>query len=426
MTAAQTIEALQSLPRMGGGGEGPQRMALLLDRLGNPQEKLKCIHVAGTNGKGTVCAITANILTRAGYKTGLTISPYVVDFRERFQLDGQLIPLRTLSALGGKVLKACGELEEEGHIMGQFEAVTALALLWFAAENCDFVVMETGLGGRLDPTNGVGNTLVAAITRIGLDHTQLLGDTLDKIAAEKAGILKEGCTVVCYPEQPKEALGEILAAAAQRHCDWVMPQLEDFEFFQEKPLRNHFDYGGYTVHLPFPGRHQALNAAMAVEICLALWRQGYEIEDEAILEGLETAKLPARIEVLRRHPLVVLDGCHNPDGAQALADQLRPIVEGGGRLVGVLGMMEDKNVDQVLELLEPVLDKVYLAPIQNPRALSVPRMEEKARFYFETQACDTLSQALRSALAEEADGVVVCGSFYLAGEARPLLKKLCD
>lgn len=426
MTAAQTIEALQSLPRMGGGGEGPQRMALLLDRLGNPQEKLKCIHVAGTNGKGTVCAITANILTRAGYKTGLTISPYVVDFRERFQLDGQLIPLRTLSALGGKVLKACGELEEEGHIMGQFEAVTALALLWFAAENCDFVVMETGLGGRLDPTNGVGNTLVAAITRIGLDHTQLLGDTLDKIAAEKAGILKEGCTVVCYPEQPKEALGEILAAAAQRHCDWVMPQLEDFEFFQEKPLRNHFDYGGYTVHLPFPGRHQALNAAMAVEICLALWRQGYEIEDEAILEGLETAKLPARIEVLRRHPLVVLDGCHNPDGAQALADQLRPIVEGGGRLVGVLGMMEDKNVDQVLELLEPVLDKVYLAPIQNPRALSVPRMEEKVRFYFETQACDTLSQALRSALAEEADGVVVCGSFYLAGEARPLLKKLCD
>lgn len=425
MTAAQTIEALQSLPRMGGGGEGPQRMTLLLDWLGNPQKDLKCIHVAGTNGKGTVCAITANILTRAGYKTGLTISPYVVDFRERFQIDGKLIPLRTLSSLGAKVLKACKELEEQGQTMGQFEAVTALALLWFAAEKCDFVVMETGLGGRLDPTNGVGNTLVAAITRIGLDHTQLLGDTLDKIAAEKAGILKEGCDVVCYPEQPKEALGEILSAAAKNNCQWIMPQLEDFEFYPSKPLRNHFDYGGYTVHLPFPGRHQALNAAMAVEICLALWRQGYEIEDEAILEGLETAKLPARIEVLRRHPLVVLDGCHNPDGAQALADQLRPIVEGGGRLVGVMGMMEDKNVDKVLELLEPVLDKVYLAPIQNPRALDVAKMEEKAKFHFETQACDTLARALKLALDEEADGVVVCGSFYLAGEARPLLEKLC-
>lgn len=425
MTAAQTIQALQSLPRMGGGGEGPQRMDLLLDRLGNPQEKLKFIHVAGTNGKGTVCAITANILTRAGYKTGLTISPYVVDFRERFQIDGRLIPMRTLSALGGKVLDACAALAQEGRTMGQFEAVTALAILWFAAEKCDFVVLETGLGGRLDPTNGVGNTLVAAITRIGLDHTQLLGDTLDKIAGEKAGILKEGCTVICYPEQPKEALGEILAAAAEKNCDWVMPQLEDFEFFDGKPLRNHFDYGGYTVHLPFPGRHQALNAAMAVEICLALWRQGYEIEDQAILEGLETAALPARIEVLRRHPLVVLDGCHNPDGAQALADQLQPIVEGGGRLIGVLGMMEDKNVEGVLEILEPVLDKVYLAPVENPRALTPQQLEQKAKFYFETEACDTLPHALKAALAQEADGVVVCGSFYLAGEARPILEKLC-
>ena len=209
MTTQQAIEALHALPRLGQGAPGLARMQNLMDYLGNPEKDLQCIHIAGTNGKGSLAAMTSSILTAAGYKPGLTISPYVVDFRERFQIDGEMIPPRTLANLAQKVLDAIDAIElEGGEIPVQFEAVTALALLWFAREKCDLVVLETGLGGRCDATNIVPNKLVAAITKIGLDHTEILGDTLDKIAAEKAGIIKEGCAVVNYPEQPAEAPAE--------------------------------------------------------------------------------------------------------------------------------------------------------------------------------------------------------------------------
>ena len=192
MTTQQAMEALHALPRLGSGKPGLERMRNLLAHLGNPEEQLQCVHIAGTNGKGSLAAMTAAILTAAGYKTGLTISPYVVDFRERFQIDGEMIPPRTLASLTQKVLDAIAAIHEEGgEAPVQFEAITALALLWFAREKCDLVVLETGLGGRYDATNVVPHTLVAAITKIGYDHMELLGDTLDKIAAEKAGIIKE-------------------------------------------------------------------------------------------------------------------------------------------------------------------------------------------------------------------------------------------
>ena len=228
MTVQQAIEALHALPRLGAGQPGLARMQNLLAHLGSPEKDLPCIHIAGTNGKGSLAAMTASILTAAGYKTGLTISPYVVEFRERFQINGEMIPARTLAALAQKVLGAVDAIRREGGDPPvQFEAVTALALLWFAKENCDFVVLETGLGGRYDATNAVPRKLVAAITRIGYDHQELLGDTLAEIAAEKAGIIREGCPVVCYPDQPDEAMGPILAAAAEAHTSIITPEKED-------------------------------------------------------------------------------------------------------------------------------------------------------------------------------------------------------
>ena len=181
MTTQQAIEALHALPRMGQGKPGLARMQNLMDHLGNPEKDLQCIHIAGTNGKGSLAAMTSAILTAAGYKTGLTISPYVVDFRERFQIDGEMIPPRTLASLTQKVMDAADAIEAEGGEKPvEFEAVTALALLWFAREKCDLVVLETGLGGRCDATNVVPHKLVAAITKIGYDHMEVLGDTLDK------------------------------------------------------------------------------------------------------------------------------------------------------------------------------------------------------------------------------------------------------
>ena len=428
MTMQQAVEALHALPRLGTGRPGLARMQNLLAHLGNPEKDLPCIHIAGTNGKGSLAAMTASILTAAGYKTGLTISPYVVEFRERFQINGEMIPARTLAALAQKVLGAVDAIRQEGGDPPvQFEAVTALALLWFAKENCDFVVLETGLGGRYDATNAVPRKLVAAITRIGYDHQELLGDTLAEIAAEKAGIIREGCPVVCYPDQPDEAMGPILAAAAEAHTSIITPEKEDIRRLPGKRLENRIDYGGYRAALALPGAHQADHAAMAVEIALALWRNyGYEIPDDAIEAGLAAARMPARIEVLRRRPLLLLDGCHNPDGAKALAQTLQA-AKYEENLVGVLGMLADKDYKTMLETLAPCLAKAFTVTPNCPRALSGADLQREARFFMDAEAAPTVPQALRAAVRYAEDhnlaGVVVCGSLYLAAEARPWLLK---
>lgn len=428
MTTQQAIEALHALPRMGQGAPGLARMQNLCDHLGNPEKELQCIHIAGTNGKGSLAAMTSSILTAAGYKTGLTISPYVVDFRERFQIDGEMIPPRTLANLTEKVLDAIDAIEAEGGEKPvEFEAVTALAFLWFAREKCDLVVLETGLGGRCDATNVVPHKLVAAITKIGYDHMEVLGDTLDKIAAEKAGIIKEGTVVVNYPDQPAEAMGPILTAAAEAHTSIITPDKDDLTLLRGKRLENRIDYGGYRAALGLPGTHQANHAAMAVEIALALWREfGYDISDDAILQGLADARMPARIEVLRRHPLLLLDGCHNPDGAKMLAATLTR-ADFEENLVGVLGVLADKDYKDMLSDLAPCFAKVYTVTPNCPRALSAEELQKEARFHTDAEAADSVTDAIRKAVdyADENNlaGVVVCGSLYLAAEARPLLLK---
>ena len=428
MTTQQAIDALHALPRMGSGAPGLARMQNLMNHLGNPENDLQCIHIAGTNGKGSLAAMTSAILTAAGYKTGLTISPYVVDFRERFQIDGEMIPPRTLVSLTQKVMDAVDAIEAEGGEKPvEFEAVTALALLWFAREKCDLVVLETGLGGRCDATNIVPHKLVAAITKIGYDHMEILGDTLDKIAAEKAGIIKEGSVVVNYPDQPVEAMGPILTAAAEAHTSIITPDKDDLTLLRGKRLENRIDYGGYRAALGLPGTHQANHAAMAVEIALALWREfGYDISDDAILEGLANAKMPARIEVLRRHPLLLLDGCHNPDGAKMLAATLTR-ADFEENLVGVFGVLADKDYKGMLSDLAPCFAKVYTVTPNCPRALSAEDLQKEARFHTDAEAADSVADALRKAIdyADENNlaGVVVCGSLYLAAEARPLLLK---
>ena len=428
MTTQQAIEALHALPRMGQGAPGLARMQNLCDHLGNPEKELQCIHIAGTNGKGSLAAMTSSILTAAGYKTGLTISPYVVDFRERFQIDGEMIPPRTLANLTEKVIDAIDAIEAEGGEKPvEFEAVTALAFLWFAREKCDLVVLETGLGGRCDATNVVPHKLVAAITKIGYDHMEVLGDTLDKIAAEKAGIIKEGTVVVNYPDQPAEAMGPILTAAAEAHTSIITPDKDDLTLLRGKRLENRIDYGGYRAALGLPGTHQANHAAMAVEIALALWREfGYDISDDAILQGLADARMPARIEVLRRHPLLLLDGCHNPHGAKMLAATLTR-ADFEENLVGVLGVLADKDYKDMLSNLAPCFAKIYTVTPNCPRALSAEELQKEARFHTDAEAADSVADAIRKAVdyADENNlaGVVVCGSLYLAAEARPLLLK---
>ena len=412
------LDWLQSLPRLS-GEPGLDRMKALLAALGDPQKRGRYVHIAGTNGKGSVAAFTANILQKAGFKTGLTISPYVLDFRERFQIDGQMIPPETLERLAAKVRAAAETLAETPV---QFEAVTALALCLFDEEHCDMAVLETGLGGRFDATNAVENTLVAAITRIDLDHTELLGDTVEKIAAEKAGIVKPGCIAVTYPVQEKEALQAIAAACIREKADLVAPEAEDIHLRRGGLFENRMEYGGYEVNLALPGAHQACNAAMAIEIALALWRQGLDIPDEAILEGLEATRFPARIEVLRRQPLVLLDGSHNPAGAAALAATLK-----AQRLpqkpAAVLGVLADKAAAEMLRALGDSFSTIYAVTPDCPRAMSadeLARLASQELPEVPVYPCADLGQALDTALGLP-QGAVVCGSLYLAAQARPML-----
>lgn len=412
------LDWLQSLPRLS-GEPGLDRMKALLAALGDPQERGRYVHIAGTNGKGSVAAFTANILQKAGFKTGLTISPYVLDFRERFQIDGQMIPPETLETLAAKVRAAAETLPEPPV---QFEAVTALALCWFDEEHCDIAVLETGLGGRYDATNAVENTLVAAITRIDLDHTELLGGTVEKIAAEKAGIVKPGCTVVTYPVQEKGALQAIAAACIRQKADLIAPEAEDIHLHRGGLFENRLEYGGYEVSLALPGAHQACNAAMAVEIALALWRQGMDIPDEAILEGLEATRFPARIEVLRREPLMLLDGSHNPAGAAALAATLKA-QKLPQKPVAVLGVLADKAAAGMLRALGDCFGTIYAVTPDCPRAMSAEALAELAARELPEMPvypCASLDEALNAALGLP-QGAVVCGSLYLAAQARPML-----
>ena len=419
MQYEEALAWVHSLPRLC-SAPGPQNERALLQALGRPQDALKFVHVAGTNGKGSAVLMLASVLKAAGLRVGATVSPFVLDFRERFQLNGEMI---SREACAGILTQVRGALEQmppaQREQIAEFDAVTAAALLWFAQQGCDIVCLETGLGGRLDATNAVDNTLVACIMAIGKDHTELLGHTYAGIAAEKCGIFKPGCSVVAYPAQPEEAMRQIEACAAAAHCPLCVPQLEDFHFYRGRPFENRVNYGGDDLEVPFAGRHQAYNAAVMVQAALALCEHGFDISDDAIMQGIAAARNPARIEVLQRRPLVILDGMHNPDGARALADVLR-----AGRVQGltaVMGVLQGKGEAEMLRALSPHLARVYAVQPPSPRALPAGQLAAAAR-----QVCGQVSVwqdvplAVQDALRTCQGGVLICGSLYLAAQVRPM------
>lgn len=419
MQYEEALAWVHGLPRLC-SAPGPQNERALLQALGRPQDALKFVHVAGTNGKGSAVLMLASVLKAAGLRVGATVSPFVLDFRERFQLNGEMI---SREACAGILTQVRGALEQmppaQRKQIAEFDAVTAAALLWFAQQRCDIVCLETGLGGRLDATNAVDNTLVACIMAIGKDHTELLGHTYAGIAAEKCGIFKPGCSVVAYPAQPEEAMRQIEACAAAANCPLCVPQLEDFHFYRGRPFENRVNYGGYDLEVPFAGRHQAYNAAVVVQAALALCEHGFDISDDAIMQGIAAARNPARIEVLQRRPLVILDGMHNPDGARALADVLR-----AGRVQGltaVMGVLQGKGEAEMLRALSPHLARVYAVQPSSPRALPAGQLAAAAR-----QVCGQVSVwqdvplAVQDALRTCQGGVLICGSLYLAAQVRPM------
>lgn len=388
-------------------------MKHLMQELGNPQDSLQFVHVVGTNGKGSVVTMLSSVLAQAGYKTGANISPYVLGFTERFMINGEQIQPARLAELITQVRAAAERLDES---IIEFEAVTAVALLYFAAEKCDIVCLEAGMGGGNDSTNVIQNTLVACIMRVGLDHTAILGDTVQAIAAEKSGVIKNGCTVVSYPNQRPEAMQEIARKAREQQCPHVIPDVAQLVTLKAGAFENLLIYKDYKMRVPFAGQHQALNATVVVEAALALRQRGYHLTDEHIIKGIEAARFPARIEILRRAPLVILDGAHNEDSVQALAQTL----EAGGakNLAVVMGVLQDKDWRVMLETLSPFIGKLYPVTPDSPRALPANMLAAQAREYVaQVEERANMDEALAAALASGAD-ILVCGSLYLAAEAR--------
>lgn len=438
MTYQEAIEAINSL-LVFGSQPGLERVSKLVKRIGSPDHQLRFVHVAGTNGKGSVCAYLSSILQQAGCKTGLFISPYVLEFRERFQINGEMIPKETLAAIVSEIFPVVQEMKEEGKIITEFEMVLAAALKWYAQENCDIVVLETGLGGRFDATNIIDTPLASVIMSISLDHTAILGDTYEKIAFEKCGIIKEGGKTILYGEQPEGVKEVVQRIAADRHNELTIAEISTV-----KPLHTGLTGSVFTFEsedwnggeravfsIPLIGAHQFKNAVTALHTVIALRKQGVDISDEAVRQGLQRVSFPARLELLKNDPVVLLDGAHNPGGAAALASAVNTYLSGNHK-IAVVGMLADKDVHTALSLLIPLFDSVIAVAPPNPRAMSAKNLAAEASVYhIPTEAAEDYAEAYRKALklAHENDppaAIVVFGSLYLASEMRRIILQESD
>lgn len=393
---------------------GLSRTLALLEALGNPQKKLKFVHVAGSNGKGSTCAMTHSILRQAGYKTGLYISPYIQKFNERIQIDGECIPDDRLVEITERVAKIADAMDDRPT---HFELVTAIGMEYFYEEKCDIVVLEVGMGGELDSTNAIDAPEVAVITNIGLEHTQWLGNTLEEIALTKSGIIKTGCEAVCYDGAP--AVTEVVKqVCADKDVPLTCLDFTQLKSIDESLDGQRFSYKGTEYELALLGRHQLNNAAVALEIIAALRRKGWNIDELAVRRGLRYVTWPARLEVLRREPLLLLDGGHNPQCIEALSSSLARLMP-GQKFTFILGILSDKNYDQMTDMLIPLAERFICLTPDSPRALPA---EELVRVLTEKGArAESCGVDVDTALERaEALGIptVAMGSLYLAGLIR--------
>lgn len=397
---------------------GLERIRTLLHALGDPQKELKFVHVAGTNGKGSVCAYLASVLRCAGYRVGLCTSPFLEDFRERIQVDGELIPPETLGELTELARPAAEAMEDHPT---EFELITAVAMLYFRRCRCDIVVLEVGLGGALDASNVIDVPEAAVITAMGMDHAAILGPTLGDIAAAKAGIIKPGGAVVSFCGCPEAD------AVIRERCREQGAQLTEVDFSRLRVVGTGLDgtdlefapYG--ALHVPLVGLYQAKNAAVAVTTVEVLEKRGWEISRRALEQGLASVCWPGRLEVVRRAgPVILRDGAHNAHGMAATVESLRALFP-GKKLTILMGVMADKDVEDMLKLLAPIAGQVFTVRPESPRAMPAEELAALVnRYGVPAVPCAGVAAGLQAAAqAAGADGAVCAlGSLYLVGEVR--------
>lgn len=417
MDYAKALDYIHSLSKFG-SKPGLDRVSRLVSLAGNPQKDLKFIHIAGTSGKGSTASFCASILKEAGYKVGLYTSPYVIDFRERFQINGSVIEKEEFCSLVERLIPLVEEINRGGEVITEFEFNTALGFLYFKEQKCDIVCLEVGMGGRFDATNVIESPLVSIITSIGLDHVDFLGDTIDKIAFEKCGIIKEGCPTVSYPMQ-KEAAKEVIAEVCRQRCSALsVPPLDDLSDVKLSVSSAEFVFEGENYRVNMAGEHQIYNAITAITAVKSLSKFGFNVDCESIKRGIKAVSCPARLEVINKKPLIIIDGAHNADKVKALYSFVKQF---SGKIISVCGMLRDKDYTLAAELISPLCKSIVTVTPDNPRALPAEELREVLSPYCtDCTSAPSVSEGAKLAFSKLSEGdVLLCwGSLYIAGEVR--------
>lgn len=422
---------------------GLERIRELLELMGNPQKTLKFVHVAGTNGKGSTCAMLASVFKCAGYRTGLYISPYITRFNERIQYDGRPISDNELAEITTYVSRFAESMKDKPT---EFELVTAIGMEYYKRIKCDIVILETGLGGTLDSTNIIDTPEAAVITAIDYDHTRELGNTMESIASAKAGIIKPSGDVVFYGGE-SAALDVISAKCGEQNArlsvvDFNRLNVKESDIygsvFDWKPASGSASTAGSTamkdLKIPLAGTYQVYNAALVLTVIEVL-SEKFRLPESAIYEGLASVKWPGRFELLRRDPVFIADGGHNPHGITGTVRSIEHHFP-GKKIIAVIGVMADKDVGSILDILLPHVKRVYTVRPDNPRAMDPALLAEKINNWFENTgagshasvaiACGTPSEGVRAAYAEADKDDVICalGSFYMYADIADAVRKL--
>lgn len=393
------------------------RIKGLLSLVGNPQEALRFVHIAGTNGKGSTAAFIAQILMAAGCKTGLFTSPFMVEYNDRIRINGENIPDSELEKIMSDIEERIGNEE-----YSQFEITQTAAFLYFKNAGCDIVVLEAGIGGKNDSTNVISSPVVTVITSVSFDHTNILGDTLLEIASQKAGIIKSGSAVVISNSNSEEVLDCVLQKAYELECSSVCPPITSLAVKESTVRGSLFTYKGYDYELSMGGEHQISNAMCAIEAAEVLRKNGFEITPENIRDGLKNTIIPLRMECLNSQPLIIIDGAHNPGGMTALCSHIRQ--HHPEKLEVIIGVLSTKDSERVAKCLSQsgIAENVLCVDGFYPsakNALDLARVfEEQGQ---NAVACD-LSCVLDVAFESGRD-ILICGSLYLCTELRAKIKK---
>lgn len=404
-----------------GSVPGLSRTRELLKRLGDPQRKLKFIHIAGTNGKGSTAAMLDSVLRAAGYRSGLYTSPFITCFNERMQVNGEMISDGELAEITEQVRPHAEAMDDHPT---EFELVTAIAMVYFARHACDIVVLEVGLGGELDSTNVIDTPEVAVICNIGYDHTEVLGDTLEKIAQAKAGIIKGGDAVIYRCTDSVEAV------FAER-CRATGATLHKADFDGLRLLHSSFEGQVFdcgerkALELPLLGRHQLKNAAVVLGAVDVLTKNGWHISEQQLRTGLKTVTWPGRFELLRKAPVFIVDGGHNPQCIEALARNIADYLP-DMPITGLTGVMADKDYADMYRIVAPYITRFVTVTPCNPRALPAEKLADAlARYGKPVTACGSVAEGVRTAIAQtEPNGAVVAfGSLYMVGDIRAAAKE---